>query len=193
MKHPATAQRGAAHPPSLERPSARRPWRTGEMQLPFPLRLNEHLQMTIITAPSRPITSQIEPSALEMVELSLTRRWAGCLPQLPRLRGRTRPPRGQPSGAHLMAAAGIPLRGRPTVSCYPCRGANGPGRGQQHLPGADRVFRCLYYAALRPAEAVALRATSCAFPASGWGQLTLTGSLPRSPRAWTGNGTPRAA
>ena len=58
-------------------------------------------------------------------------------------------------------------------------------------PELTAFFGCLYYAALRPAEAVALRATSCTLPASGWGQLTLTGSLPRSARAWTGNGTPR--
>ena len=58
-------------------------------------------------------------------------------------------------------------------------------------PELTAFFGCLYYAALRPAEAVALHATSCALPTSGWGQLTLTGSLPRSARAWTGNGTPR--
>ena len=58
-------------------------------------------------------------------------------------------------------------------------------------PELTAFFGCLYYAALRPAEAVALRASSCTLPARGWGQLTLTGSLPRSARAWTGNGTPR--
>jgi hypothetical protein len=58
-------------------------------------------------------------------------------------------------------------------------------------PELTAFFGCLYYAALRPAEAVALRVTSCALPSRGWGQLTLTGSLPRSARAWTGNGTPR--
>ena len=58
-------------------------------------------------------------------------------------------------------------------------------------PELTAFFGCLYYAALRPAEAVALRVTSCALPSSGWGQLTLTGSLPRSARAWTCNGTPR--
>jgi integrase len=61
----------------------------------------------------------------------------------------------------------------------------------QIRPELTAFFGCLYYAALRPAEAVALRASSCALPARGWGQLTLTGSLPRSARAWTGNGTPR--
>ena len=58
-------------------------------------------------------------------------------------------------------------------------------------PELTAFFGCLYYAALRPAEAVVLRARSCILPSRGWGQLTLTGSLPRSARAWTGNGTPR--
>ena len=61
----------------------------------------------------------------------------------------------------------------------------------QIRPELTAFFGCLYYAALRPAEAVALRASSCTLPSGGWGQLTLTGSLPRSARAWTGNGTPR--
>jgi hypothetical protein len=58
-------------------------------------------------------------------------------------------------------------------------------------PELTAFFGCLYYAALRPAEAVALRASSCTLPARGWGELILMGSLPRSARAWTGNGTPR--
>ena len=58
-------------------------------------------------------------------------------------------------------------------------------------PELTAFFGCLYYAALRPAEAVALRADSCTLPSRGWGHLTLTESLPRSARAWTGNGTPR--
>jgi hypothetical protein len=41
---PAPAARGWGHPPSLDRPAASRPWRTGElqMQLPIPLRLSEY-------------------------------------------------------------------------------------------------------------------------------------------------------
>jgi integrase len=61
----------------------------------------------------------------------------------------------------------------------------------QVRPELTAFFGCLYYAALRPAEAVALRASSCTLPSRGWRQLALTGSLPRSSRAWTGNGTPR--
>jgi transposase-like protein len=42
--HPVPAARGSGHPPSLERPPANRPWRTGELQLqlPIPLRLSEY-------------------------------------------------------------------------------------------------------------------------------------------------------
>jgi transposase-like protein len=41
---PAPSARGWGHPPSLERPAANRPWRTGELQLqlPIPLRLSEY-------------------------------------------------------------------------------------------------------------------------------------------------------
>jgi hypothetical protein len=56
-------------------------------------------------------------------------------------------------------------------------------------PDLTAFFGCLYDAALRPAEAVALCLDDCALPARGWGQLTLTRSCPRSGRAWTGNGT----
>ena len=66
-----------------------------------------------------------------------------------------------------------------------------PGEVTQIRPELTAFFGCLYYAALRPAEAVALCASSCALPARGWGQLTLTASLPRSARAWSSNGTPR--
>jgi integrase len=58
-------------------------------------------------------------------------------------------------------------------------------------PELTAFFGCLYYAALRPAEAIALHAGSCHLPPQGWGQLTLTASRPRSARAWTSNGTPR--
>jgi hypothetical protein len=33
-------------------------------------------------------------------------------------------------------------------------------------------FGCLYYAALRPAEAVALRVADCVLPAKGWAGST---------------------
>jgi hypothetical protein len=45
---PAPHARGWGHPPSLERPAASRPWRTGELQLqrPIPLRLSEYPLVT---------------------------------------------------------------------------------------------------------------------------------------------------
>ncbi|MGH3274233.1 MAG: tyrosine-type recombinase/integrase, partial [Streptosporangiaceae bacterium] len=89
---------------------------------------------------------------------------------------------------------------RPPTSCCAAdpRSAASPAQVQAILAEVTKIrpeltafFGCLYYAALRPAEAVALQAASCDLPPAGWGQLTLTASLPRSARAWTGNGTPR--
>ena len=49
---PAPAARGWGHPPSLDRPAANRPWRTGElqMQLPIPLRLSEYPRIHLCRA-----------------------------------------------------------------------------------------------------------------------------------------------
>jgi hypothetical protein len=75
---------------------------------------------------------------------------------------------------------------RPPRSSCPVnpRSAASPAEVQAILAEITKVrpeltaFGCLYYAALRPAEAVALRADSCDLLPVGWGQLTLTGSLP---------------
>ena len=50
-------------------------------------------------------------------------------------------------------------------------------------------FGCLYYAALRPEEAVALRIADCHLPGSGWGMLRLAAAAPRTAAAWTGSGS----
>src|ERR1022692_4149107 len=51
-------------------------------------------------------------------------------------------------------------------------------------------FGCLFYACMRPGEAVSLHADDCpALPAEGWGQLLLTGNAPRVGSAWTDSGT----
>ena len=39
---------------------------------------------------------------------------------------------------------------------------------------------CLYYAALRPSEAVALRDADCVLPDAGWGRIDLSASEPRA-------------
>lgn len=57
-------------------------------------------------------------------------------------------------------------------------------------PELTAFFGCLYYAALRPEEAIALHASGLVLPPGGWGQLILTGACPRTGSAWTGNGSP---
>ena len=56
-------------------------------------------------------------------------------------------------------------------------------------PALAAFFGCLYYGALRPEEAIALRLADCHLPARSWGMLTLTRAAPRTAKAWTGNGT----
>jgi integrase len=57
-------------------------------------------------------------------------------------------------------------------------------------PDLAAFFGCLYYATMRPGEAVSLRRADCVnLPASGWGLLLLTGNAPRVGSAWTDSGT----
>ena len=56
-------------------------------------------------------------------------------------------------------------------------------------PELAAFFGCLYYAALRPEEAVALRIADCHLPSSGWGMLRLASAAPRTAAAWTSDGT----
>jgi len=56
-------------------------------------------------------------------------------------------------------------------------------------PDLAAFFGCLYYGAMRPGEAVALRQADCVdLPESGWGMLLLTGNAPRAGSAWTDSG-----
>jgi integrase len=71
-----------------------------------------------------------------------------------------------------------------------------PAQVSALLDAVDRIrpeittfFGCLYYAALRPEEAVALRYTDCHLPGSGWGMLRLAVAAPRTAAAWTSSGT----
>lgn len=59
------------------------------------------------------------------------------------------------------------------------------GRGRR----LRALYACMYYAALRPAEAVALHKDDCTLPATGWGKLVLSRSLPESGARWTDDGT----
>lgn len=71
-----------------------------------------------------------------------------------------------------------------------------PAQVSALLEAVDRIrpemtafFGCLYYAALRPEEAVALRYPDCRLPGSGWGMLRLAAASPRTAIAWTSGGT----
>jgi site-specific recombinase XerD len=66
--------------------------------------------------------------------------------------------------------------------------------GQQGERGKRMVafFGCMYYAALRPEEAIELRPENLAsLPDHGWGELILTNSEPRSGTWWTDSGSAR--
>ena len=66
--------------------------------------------------------------------------------------------------------------------------------GRQGQRGERMVafFGLMYYAALRPEEAVDLRETNLAtLPDRGWGELVLTNSEPRSGTWWTDDGSAR--
>ncbi|HZL65922.1 MAG TPA: tyrosine-type recombinase/integrase [Candidatus Limnocylindrales bacterium] len=54
-------------------------------------------------------------------------------------------------------------------------------RGQRLMA----LYACMYFAALRPAEAVALRRQDCYLPETGWGLLTLEKSRPEVNQRWT--------
>jgi integrase len=58
----------------------------------------------------------------------------------------------------------------------------------QHL---EAFYGCLYYAALRPSEAVMLRHSDLHLPAKGWGRIVLAASASRAGRSWTDHGTAR--
>ena len=61
------------------------------------------------------------------------------------------------------------------------------GRGE-HL---EAFYACLYYAALRPSEAVMLRESDLHLPKSGWGRIVLAASASRAGTAWTDHGIAR--
>jgi integrase len=69
-------------------------------------------------------------------------------------------------------------------------GSQGP-RGE-HL---EAFFGCFYYAAMRPGEIAALKATDCVLPGSeeAWGELILAESHPEVASGWTDDGKPYEA
>jgi integrase len=73
-----------------------------------------------------------------------------------------------------------------TAVTYVGQQRRGPhSRGQRLMA----LYACMYYAALRPAEAVALRRQDCHLPDTGWGYLTLEKSRPEVNRRWSDTGS----
>jgi integrase len=69
-------------------------------------------------------------------------------------------------------------------------GVRAQGTRGQHL---EAFYGCLYYAAQRPSETVALREADCHLPSRGWGRIDLATSEPRAGRLWTDDGAAREA
>jgi len=59
------------------------------------------------------------------------------------------------------------------------------GRGRRLMA----MYACMYYAGLRPGEAIALRDADCHLPSHGWGRLALTTSRPEVNTRWTDTGS----
>lgn len=62
---------------------------------------------------------------------------------------------------------------------------------RQLSPGLEAFFAVMYYAALRPSEAVDLRKEALSLPEKGWGELYLSTSAPSAGRSWSRSGTRR--
>lgn len=58
-------------------------------------------------------------------------------------------------------------------------------------PRLVAFFGCLYYAAMRPEEAVALRKANLSLPAEGWGEIHLEAAEPHAGKDWTDSGRNR--
>ena len=115
---------------------------------------------------------------------------AGGIPRRCRLRGRARTASGQPGQPGAVDTTHGHHCGEPAGRRQPRPGAGDPGRGGPLRPELTAFFGCLYYDALRPEEAVALRQGNVVLPPHGRGKLTLTGACPRTGSAWTSIGTP---
>ncbi|MEV1156937.1 integrase [Micromonospora chokoriensis] len=65
-------------------------------------------------------------------------------------------------------------------------------RGQGRIgPRMAAFYSCLYYAAMRPEEAVRLAKPNLRLPEIGWGEFTLDGADPHAGREWTDSGKNR--
>ncbi len=78
----------------------------------------------------------------------------------------------------------------PATVASPAQVRGIPAQVMRARPELAAFFGCLYYAALRPEEAVALRRKDLILPAHGRGTIIVTTARPRTGTAWTSTGTP---
>ncbi|MCF3102943.1 tyrosine-type recombinase/integrase [Streptomyces roseoverticillatus] len=76
------------------------------------------------------------------------------------------------------------VQGRQLLTAVSYVGSWDRGRGRRLVA----FYAVLYYAGLRPAEAVGLRFSDCRLPEAGWGTLTLRETRPVSGKQWTDSG-----
>ncbi|WP_329290429.1 tyrosine-type recombinase/integrase [Streptomyces sp. NBC_01455] len=76
------------------------------------------------------------------------------------------------------------VQGRQLLTAVSYVGSWGRKRGRRLVA----FYAVLYYAGLRPAEAVGLRLSDCHLPEAGWGTLTLRETRPVSGKQWTDSG-----
>ncbi|MGI8449094.1 MAG: hypothetical protein ACR2MP_18330 [Streptosporangiaceae bacterium] len=87
-----------------------------------------------------------------------------------------------------MACAQSRCRGQPAIVASPAQVWAILAQVWRIRPELAAFFGCLYYTALRPEEAVALRRDDLTLPARGRGKITLTAACPRTGSAWTNTG-----
>jgi integrase len=56
--------------------------------------------------------------------------------------------------------------------------------GRTHGPRLAALYGCMYYAMLRPSEAVSLRRDDCRLPATGWGLIEFSETRSAAGRDW---------
>ncbi|MFF1652868.1 tyrosine-type recombinase/integrase [Streptomyces sp. NPDC058255] len=76
------------------------------------------------------------------------------------------------------------VQGRQLLTAVSYVGSWGRNRGRRLVA----FYAVLYYAGLRPSEAVGLRLSDCHLPEEGWGTLTLRETRPVSGKQWTDSG-----
>ncbi|MEV5310528.1 site-specific integrase [Streptomyces sp. NPDC052610] len=77
-----------------------------------------------------------------------------------------------------------PVQAREFLTAVSYVGSVNRNRGRRLVA----FFGCILYAAMRPAEVVALRLKDCYLPETGWGVLTLRETRPVSGKKWTDTG-----